>query len=49
MGIDITERKRFESEMSRLERLNLVGQMAAGIAHENQKSYYYCTQLCANA
>ncbi|KLU63649.1 sporulation kinase E [Desulfosporosinus acididurans] len=38
---DITERKeaeqelsRLHSEMSRLERLNIVGQMAAGIAHE---------------
>lgn len=32
--IDITEHKRFEQEMNRLERLNLVGQMAAGIGHE---------------
>jgi signal transduction histidine kinase len=38
---DITERKeaeqelsRLQSDMSRLERLNIVGQMAAGIAHE---------------
>lgn len=31
---DITERKRFEKEMVRLERLNLIGQMAAGIGHE---------------
>ncbi len=38
---DVTERKeaeqelsRLHSEMSRLERLNIVGQMAAGIAHE---------------
>lgn len=31
---DITERKLMEKEMSRMERLNLVGEMAAGIAHE---------------
>ncbi len=31
---DITERKQWEREMSRLEQLNLVGQMAAGIGHE---------------
>jgi len=31
---DITERKKLEKEMFRLERLNLVGEMAAGIAHE---------------
>ena len=31
---DISERKMFEKEMARLERLNLVGQMAAGIGHE---------------
>ncbi|MFX4261511.1 ATP-binding protein [Pelotomaculum propionicicum] len=31
---DVTERKRIESEMARLERLNLVGEMAAGIGHE---------------
>ena len=31
---DISERKMFEKEMARLDRLNLVGQMAAGIAHE---------------
>ncbi len=31
---DITELKHFEKEMSRLDRLNLVGQMAGGIAHE---------------
>ncbi|MFX4262294.1 PAS domain S-box protein [Pelotomaculum propionicicum] len=31
---DISERKRLEEEMSRLERLNLVGEMAAGIGHE---------------
>lgn len=31
---DITETKRLEENMARLEKLNLVGQMAAGIAHE---------------
>lgn len=31
---DISERKMFEKEISRLDRLNLVGQMAAGIGHE---------------
>lgn len=31
---DITELKRLENEMARLERLNLVGEMAAGIGHE---------------
>ncbi|MFZ5632747.1 MAG: PAS domain S-box protein [Bacillota bacterium] len=31
---DVTERKRFEKEMSRLERLNTVGEMAARIGHE---------------
>ncbi len=31
---DITERKRLEEEMARLERLNLIGEMAAGIGHE---------------
>ncbi|MFZ3130380.1 MAG: ATP-binding protein, partial [Desulfosporosinus sp.] len=31
---DISERKMFEREMARLDRLNLVGQMAAGIGHE---------------
>ncbi|WP_338091217.1 PAS domain S-box protein [Pelotomaculum isophthalicicum] len=31
---DITERKQFEKEMARLDRLNLVGEMAAGIGHE---------------
>lgn len=31
---DITERKLMEQEMSHIERLNLVGEMAAGIAHE---------------
>lgn len=32
--VDISERKLIEKEMSRMERLNLIGQMAAGIAHE---------------
>lgn len=31
---NIFERKMFEKEMARLDRLNLVGQMAAGIGHE---------------
>ncbi|MFA5383775.1 MAG: ATP-binding protein [Eubacteriales bacterium] len=31
---DITVLRKFEKEMLRLERLNLIGQMAAGIAHE---------------
>lgn len=31
---DISERKRFEKELARLDRLNLVGEMAAGIGHE---------------
>jgi len=31
---DITERKIIEQEIARLDRLNLVGEMAAGIAHE---------------
>ncbi|MDD2553468.1 MAG: PAS domain S-box protein [Desulfotomaculaceae bacterium] len=31
---DISERKRLEEEMSRLERMNLIGEMAAGIGHE---------------
>ena len=31
---DITERKRFNREMAHLDRLNLVGEMAATIAHE---------------
>lgn len=34
VGADITELKRLESEMARLDRLNLIGQMAAGISHE---------------
>ncbi len=31
---NISDRKMFEKEMARLDRLNLVGQMAAGIGHE---------------
>lgn len=31
---DMTERKQLEQEMARLERLNLIGEMAAGIGHE---------------
>ena len=31
---DITEIRHFEREMARLDRLNLIGQMAAGIGHE---------------
>jgi len=33
---DITERLKMEREMARLDRLDLIGQMAAGIAHENR-------------
>lgn len=32
--IDVTEQKRMQKEMARLDRLNLVGQLAAGIGHE---------------
>lgn len=32
--VDITEQLYFEEELARLDRLNLVGEMAAGIAHE---------------
>ena len=32
--IDVTEQKRIQKEMARLDRLTLVGQFAAGIAHE---------------
>ena len=31
---DITERKRYENELARLDRLNLVGEVAVGIGHE---------------
>ncbi|MDD4237873.1 MAG: PAS domain S-box protein [Desulfotomaculaceae bacterium] len=34
MGIDITELKQLKEEMLRLDRLNLVGEMAAAIGHE---------------
>ncbi|MDD3364362.1 MAG: AAA family ATPase [Syntrophomonas sp.] len=33
-SIDITERKKMEQEMARLDRLNMVGEMAASIGHE---------------
>jgi len=32
--VDITEQKKMEKELDRLDRLNLVGEMAAGIGHE---------------
>lgn len=32
--VDITERKRMEGDMARLDRLNLIGEMAASIGHE---------------
>jgi signal transduction histidine kinase len=34
LGIDVTEQKQLEKEIAHLERLNLVGEMAAGIGHE---------------
>ncbi len=34
MVTDITERKKIEKQMARLDRLNLIGEIAAGIAHE---------------
>lgn len=34
MNMDITEQKRLEAEMARLDRLNLIGEMAASIGHE---------------
>jgi PAS domain S-box-containing protein len=34
LSLDITEKKRLEKEMHRLEQLNLIGQLAAGIGHE---------------
>lgn len=34
LGTDITERKQMEIEMTRLDRLNLVGEMAASVGHE---------------
>jgi len=33
-GVDLTERKHFEKEMARLDRLNTIGEMAATIGHE---------------
>lgn len=33
-GIDITDKKKIESDMTRFDRLNLIAEMAAGIAHE---------------
>lgn len=33
-GIDITERKRLEAELTRAAQLSLVGELAAGLAHE---------------
>lgn len=33
-SFDISEKKQMEKEMARLDRLNLIGQMAAGIGHE---------------
>lgn len=32
--VDVTEKVRYEKEMTRLSELNLIGEMAAGIAHE---------------
>ena len=34
IGTDLTDVKRLKNEMLRLDQLNLVGQMAAGISHE---------------
>lgn len=34
VGVDLTERKKLEREMARLDRLHMVGEMAAGIGHE---------------
>lgn len=34
IDVDITEKKRLEKEMQRLDQLNLIGEMAAGLAHE---------------
>lgn len=34
MDIDITEQKHFAKEIERFDRLNLIGEMAAGLAHE---------------
>ncbi|GAB6157632.1 hypothetical protein JCM39194_08320 [Desulfotomaculum varum] len=34
LGFDITEKKQLEQEMARLDRLNLIGEMAASLGHE---------------
>ncbi len=34
VAFEVTQQKRLEKEMARLERMNLVGEMAAGIGHE---------------
>lgn len=34
LSIDLTEYKKYEKEVARLERLNLIGEMAAGMGHE---------------
>lgn len=34
MDVDITERRKWEKELQRLDRLNIVGQLAASIGHE---------------
>ncbi|MHB1651558.1 MAG: PAS domain S-box protein [Desulfitobacteriaceae bacterium] len=34
IGLDITDKKRAEQEMIKLDRLNIIGELAAGIAHE---------------
>lgn len=34
LGLDVTEQKQLEKEIAHLDRLNLVGEMAAGIGHE---------------
>lgn len=34
INYDITEKKKFDAELARMDRLNLIGEMAAGIGHE---------------
>ncbi|MBP2655203.1 MAG: domain S-box [Firmicutes bacterium] len=34
MDVDITEKKQYEKEMARLDRLNIIGEMATSIGHE---------------
>jgi PAS domain S-box-containing protein len=34
MDVDISERKQLENELARIEKLNLIGEMAAGLGHE---------------